>query len=272
MRAMARARSVTPIHQAGAHVFYRRAMRTLQKAGVPFLVGGAYAFERCTGIARASKDLDVFVRPSDCRGALDVLARAGYRTELTFPVWLGKAFSGRDYIDVIFSSGNGVAEVDDGWFAHAIPGRVLGLPVELCPIEETIWSKAYVMERERYDGADVAHLLRGCGETIDWPRLLARFGAHWRVLLSHLVLYGFVYPGEQSRVPAWVFVELIRRLRSEVEALPSGERLCQGPVLSAAQYLVDIEQWGYEDARLRPRGRFTREDVAHSREALGPKV
>jgi len=269
MSALVRTRSATPVLQGGARVFYRRAMRTLQKAGVPFLVGGAYAFERCTGIARASKDLDVFVRPSDCRGALDVLARAGYRTELTFPVWLGKAFSGRDYIDVIFSSGNGVAQVDDGWFAHAIPERVLGLSVELCPIEETIWSKAYVMERERYDGADVVHLLRAAGQAIDWRRLLGRFGAHWRVLLSHLVLYGFVYPGEQSRVPAWVLEELTRRLRTEVEAPGSEARLCQGTVLSAAQYLADIEQWGYEDARLRPRGKLTREDTAHSRRTVG---
>jgi hypothetical protein len=269
---MARARFATPVVRAGARVFYRRAMRTLQNAGVPFLVGGAYAFERCTGIARDSKDLDLFVRPSDCRRALDVLARAGYRTELACPVWLGKVFCGRDYIDVIFSSGNGVAEVDDGWFTHAIPGRVLDLSVDLCPIEETIWSKAYVMERERFDGADVLHLLRGCGHAIDWQRLLARFGAHWRVLLSHLVLYGFVYPGEQSRVPAWVLEELIGRLRYEKDTSGSEARLCQGTVLSAAQYLVDIEQWGYEDARLRPRGKMTREDTAHSREVSRPKA
>jgi hypothetical protein len=144
--------------------------------------------------------------------------------------------------------------------------------VDLCPIEETIWSKAYVMERERYDGADVIHLLRGCGQAIDWQRLLARFGGHWRVLLSHLVLFGFVYPGEQSRVPAWVLQELIGRLRREMEAPGAEARICQGTVLSAAQYLVDIEEWGYEDARLRPRGKLTREDAAHSRQVSRPKA
>ena len=60
------------------------------------------------------------------------------------------------------------------------------------------------MERERYDGADVAHLLRAHGDRLDWPRLLRRFGPHWRVLLSHLVLFGFIYPGERALVPAWV--------------------------------------------------------------------
>src|SRR5262249_60281803 len=39
------------------------------------------------------------------------------------------------------------------------------------------------------------------------------------------------------------------------------ERLCRGPLLSRAQYLVDVEQWGYQDARLRPRGAMSAEQV-----------
>ena len=46
--------------------------------------------------------------------------------------------------------------------------------------EETLWSKAFVMERERYDGADVAHLILAHGERLDWDtpvwRGLARIG------------------------------------------------------------------------------------------------
>ena len=56
----------------------------------------------------------------------------------------------------------------------------------LSPPEEMIWSKAFVQERERYDGADVIHLLRELGPTLDWPRLLMRFGDRWRVLLSFI--------------------------------------------------------------------------------------
>ena len=109
---------------------------------------------------------------------------AGYETELVFSHWLAKIRSPEGFIDVIFSSGNGVATVDDGWFEHATRGRVLGVPVKIAPAEETIWSKAFVMERERYDGADVAHLILAHGERLDWKRLLARFGPHWRVLLA----------------------------------------------------------------------------------------
>jgi hypothetical protein len=46
---------------------------------------------------------------------------------------------------------------------------VLGVPVRLCPPEEIIWSKAFIMERERYDGADISHLIRACQGRLDWP-------------------------------------------------------------------------------------------------------
>jgi hypothetical protein len=230
--------------------FYQSAIRYLHEAGIPFLVGGAYSFWRHTGLERHTKDFDIFVRPDDCERVLKTLAAAGYSVELTFSHWLGKAYSGENCIDVIFSSGNGVARVDDEWFSHAVAGHIFGIDVLLCPVEETIWSKAFVMERERYDGADIAHLLRGSGREIDWRRLLARFGPYWRVLMSHLVLFGFIYPGEDGIVPAWVIDEMTARLREDAVAPPTREPICQGTLLSRAQYLVDVEHWDYRDARI----------------------
>jgi hypothetical protein len=230
--------------------FYQSAIRYLQAAKIPFLVGGAYSFARHTGLERHTKDFDVFVRPRDAQRVLDTLRAAGYEVELTFPHWLGKGFSGENCIDVIFSSGNGLVRVDDGWFEHAIQAVVFETPVLLCPVEETIWSKAFIMERERFDGADIAHLIRGSGPHIDWQRLLARFGSYWRVLLSHLVMFGFIYPSHRDIIPAWLLDELIIRLRHDMISPPPSERTCQGTILSRAQYLVDIEHWGYDDARL----------------------
>jgi hypothetical protein len=247
--------------------FYQHAIQQLHHAGIPFLVGGAYSFARHTGIQRHTKDLDIFVRPADCPRVLRALAAAGYKVELTHPHWLGKALHGDNVIDVIFSSGNGVARVDDEWFAHAVEGRVFDLPVMLCPVEETIWSKSFVMERERFDGADIAHLIRASGSEIDWQRLIDRFGPQWRVLLSHLVLFGFIYPGERDAVPTWVLEELLNRIRREMESPPSPIRVCQGTLLSRAQFLVDIEHWGYEDARL-PDGYMSQPQIDQWTEAI----
>jgi hypothetical protein len=241
-------------------VFYRHVLLGLNASQVPFLVGGAFAFTRATGIERDTKDLDLFIRERDYPRAAQALARAGYATELSHPHWLGKARDGEFFIDLIFSSGNGVAVVDDEWFAHAIGASLLGIAVRIAPVEETIWSKAFVMERERYDGADVAHLLHACAATLDWPRLLRRFGPNWRVLLAHLVLYGFVYPGRSAQVPPWVMERLLAGLHEDPEADPA---VCRGTLLSREQYLVDVERLGYADARVTPRGNISPEHAAH---------
>jgi len=245
---------------ADTHAFYRHTLRLLAASGVEFLVGGAYAYHCYTGIARQSKDLDIFLRRADCPRALEVLARAGFRTEVPFPHWLAKAYCGEDFIDIIFSSGNAIARVDDEWFEHAPRGVVLGIAVRLCPPEEMIWSKSYVMERERFDGADIAHVLRACGARLDWARLLRRFGEHWHLLLAHILLFQFSYPGERGCVPRAVIDELARRCAAEQHA-PAGGHVCRGTLLSRSQYLVDVEQWNYVDARLQPPSAMTADEI-----------
>jgi hypothetical protein len=251
--------------------FYVRTLAVLNEAGVPFLVGGAYALAVHAGIERHTKDLDVFVRREDRDRILRTLGAAGYRTEVSFPHWLAKAHSEAGFIDVIHSSGNAVAEVDEEWFSHASDGEILGVPVRLCPAEEMIWSKAYVQERERFDGADVAHLIRCRGEALDWGRLLRRFGEHWRVLFAHLVTFGFVYPAERAKVPTWVLDELSDRLRKETEGPAPHGQVCFGTFLSREQYLVDIGMWGYQDARVRPLGSMSPEEVAHWTASIASK-
>ena len=91
---------------------------------------------------------------------------------------------------------------------------------------------------------------------------MRRFGAHWRILLSHLVLFGFIYPGERSLVPSSLIKELMNRVQAELDVPTRDSKVCQGTLLSRAQYLVDIDEWGYEDARLTPRGSMTAEQVS----------
>lgn len=233
---------------------YRAALQALKAANVEFLIGGAYSFARYTTIPRHTKDLDLFLRKEERAAALRALSRAGYQTEVTYSHWLAKARCGDHFIDVIHSSGNGIATVDAGWFAHSLDAVLLGERVRLCPPEESIWSKSFVMERDRFDGADIAHIFREMGDRLDWRRLLNRFGEHWRVLYSHVILFGYAYPGEQERIPAWVRRELAGRVAREEETPPEDERLCRGTMLSATQYLPDVELWGYRDSRLPPHG------------------
>jgi hypothetical protein len=124
-----------------------------------------------------------------------------------------------------------------------------------------IWSKAFVMERERYDGGDIAHLLLKCGERLDWNRLVARFGPHWRVLLNHLILFGYIYPSERHRIPNVLLRDLLSRLEVELAAPIPADPSCHGSLLSRTQYRVDIEKLGYKDARLAPDGKMSPQET-----------
>ena len=242
--------------------FYRHAMQILKEAEVPHLVGGAYAFARYTGIERHTKDFDIFLARDDFGRAAWAFQKAGYRAELTFPHWIGKAYHGEDFVDLIFSAGNAVAEVDAKWFEFAVAEKVFDVDVLLIPAEEMIWSKGLIMERERFDGADVAHVIHSIGPKLDWQRLLDRYGAHWRVLYTHLITFGFIYPSKRENVPAWVMDELAQRLARETAAGNADDALCHGTIVSRQQYLLDLER-GYSDARLQEHGgRMTAEQIA----------
>jgi hypothetical protein len=251
-----------------AHDVYRQALLCLTKAKIPFLVGGTFALESYTGLVRKTKDLDLFVNPADRLRLMQRLDDAGFRTEWRFPHWLGKAYKDDRSIDIIHSSGNGVCTVDESWFRYALPAEILGIQVRVLPAEEMLWSKAFVMERNRYDGGDIAHLLRARAQSMDWARLLFRFGTHWRVLFSHVILFGFIYPEQRLRVPDWFMHEMMRRLKLDMQCLPADRRVCQGTLLSWSQYLVDLEQGDYHDARHAPWGRLTSEDTQHMTDVL----
>jgi hypothetical protein len=246
----------------GPTAVYVRALDTLTAAGLPYLVGGGHALMHYTRIKRATRDLDLFLRPGHIGAAMAALAAAGYATERTHPHWLSKARAGRHCVDLIFNSGNGLSEVDDVWFENARVAKVLGRTTAVVPPEELTWTKLFIMERERYDGADVAHLLHAASAEFDWQHLRDRVGPHWRVLLSHLVLFGFIYPSEQARVPGWLLDELMSLLQQERQGSAPRERVCQGTLLSRQQYLHDVQSAHYRDVRATAASSMSARDIA----------
>jgi len=239
---------------------YRSALSGLNRLRAPYLVGGTHAFSHYTGIVRPTKDLDLFVRRRDRGRVLRDLERLGWDIEETFPHWLSKAHRGQHSIDVLHGASNGIVAVDDEWFEHARPGLVAGAPVRFAPPEEMIWAKAFVMEKYRFDGADVAHLLLRQGHRLDWLRLRRRFVNHWQVLLAHLVLFQFVYPGQDVLPPH--LVEGLARRAADRDVPPEEPPTCRGVLLSRKQYRVDTETWGMWDVRRDSDVAMSDEDIA----------
>lgn len=238
---------VTDEQRKESMAFYREALDELYESGTNFMLGGAFCMFQYTGIYRDTKDLDVFCKPSEYPKILKHFASKGYKTELTDVRWLAKVFKGEYFIDIIFDTVNNICRVDDTWYQHAREGEFVGHKVKLLPPEELIWCKIYVQNRERYDGADVNHVLLKQGKSLDWKRLLNRLDQHWHILLSQLLQFQFVYPSEYHEIiPRWLFDELMERAREQYDLPPAVERVCRGPIIDQTQYQIDIKEWDYK--------------------------
>src|SRR5690606_26329797 len=178
---------------------------------------------------------------------LKYFSEKGYKTELSDVRWLAKIFKGEYFIDVIFDSVNNICSVDDSWFEHAVNAEFVGINVKLLSPEELVWCKIYVQNRERFDGADVNHILLKQGKQLDWKRLLSRLEQHWHLLLSQIINFQFVYPSDyQEIVPKWIFDELMERAREQYDLPPPKEKVCRGPMIDQTQYSTDIKDWSYK--------------------------
>ena len=148
-------------------LIYAEGLRALVEAKAPFLVGGGFALYSYLGRWRTTKDVDIFIQPDDLHSVLHILMRAGFVCEITDVAWLAKAKKGDACIDIIFCSYNGLFPVDKGWFDNSRRAIVLGVPCRIVGPEEIIASKSFVAARDRFDGADIAWLLRGTTPRLD---------------------------------------------------------------------------------------------------------
>jgi len=228
---------------------YRRALRALNDAAIPFVVAGAYAIYEHTGIYRQTKDLDLFVEPHAVIPAAQALRAAGFVLRLEDLHWLAKAFSGTWFVDLIYGMGNSVAFIDAGWHEHSRPGVLAAQPVRIAPAEELLWHRLFIHERHRQDMSDVVHLILCVGDALDWERLLNRVGPHWPLLLAQLQIFSYVYPGYRSNVPAWVMEQLIERARADAGRDEKDADVTRGTMISRFSFAIDVREWGFSDPR-----------------------
>jgi hypothetical protein len=230
-----------------AHSFYKEALELLNGSGANYMLGGAFALFHYTGIYRDTKDLDVFCKSSEYPKILRFFADNGYRTELTDVRWLAKVFKNEYYIDIIFDTTNNICRVDDLWYTHAVKAQFKGSEILLVAPEELIWCKIYVQNRERFDGADVNHLILRVGKKLDWKRILFHMEQHWHLLLAQLIIFQFVYPAEYHEIiPKWLFDDLMARAHEQYDLPSPLEKVCRGPIIDQTQYSIDIKEWDYK--------------------------
>jgi len=229
-----------------AYQCYQGVLKGLLAAGVPFAVSGGFAFHHHTGIWRTTKDLDLVIPPAAVERAFEVLVSEGFETYVQDPVWLAKARRGEYFVDLITGVGNATLTVEQSWIDRAQEDEVLGMRCKVLPAEEMIASKLFVTRRERFDGADTAHLLRACAASLDWDRLRELTEPHWQVLYWHLVLFAYIYPSSASDVPPGVWRELTESFNQSVAA-PSTNGSFRGTLIDPKMFAIDVNEWGEHD-------------------------
>jgi hypothetical protein len=225
---------------------FREVLRLFEREQLHYAVSGAFALERHTGVSRSTKDLDVFMSPDEISDALVRLTSKGFRSEIRDPVWLAKAHRDGFFVDLIGGMSNGAITVDESWMERSHAAKVLGVKTRVLAPAELFASKLFVTRRERFDGADIAHIIFGTRGRLDWERILELAGEHWELVLWNLILFHYVYPAQSSYVPQAIWQRLLGRFADETRA--SDRRAAfRGSLIDHRMFAIDVEEWGFED-------------------------
>jgi hypothetical protein len=227
--------------------FYVESLRLLKESGIPFLLSGTYALSCFTGIIRATKDLDVFCKPSDAPKILSYFKQLGYEIQMEDERWIGKVWQGENFFDVIFNISSASIPITEDWFQEIYEAEVYGTTVRVTPPTQFILSKLFLQTRYRYDAADIVHTILIKHEEIDWQWLLSSMELYWEVLLINILNFRFVYPTERDLIPRWIYHELLERLKAQDEMPPATVKICRGRLISPTDYVIDVSEWGFGD-------------------------
>lgn len=160
------------------------ALDALEKSKASYAVIGGIAASRL-GRPRSTQDIDIFVRPEDAEGILEVLQTAGFRTEHTHPTWLFKAFKDDVLVDIIFRSEGGFY-FDDEMRQRCIKVNYHGREVPMVCPEDFILIKCAVHKEEvPHHWHDALSVLSHA--KMDWEYLLHRARKAPRRLLALLI-------------------------------------------------------------------------------------
>lgn len=225
---------------------FREVLELMNARKVPYVVSGAFALQKHTGIYRDTKDLDLFLPAEHAIEALRYLAEDGFETEVCDPVWLAKAHRNDFFVDLITGMSNAAIIVDQSWVDRGSPTEVMGVRTRVLAPEELLASKLFVTRRERFDGADTVHIIHGTKGKLDWGRIMQLVGEHWEVLLWTLVLFHYCYPANTDYVPREIWSDLLGSFQSVVTNSDPRAPF-RGSLIDENMFAIDVNEWGMAD-------------------------
>jgi hypothetical protein len=241
--------SATPIHDVDwdnlippeQWAVYRCVLDRVTAEGLHFALGGGFAVGLYTGAPRNTKDLDIYIRPSDRERVIQMMSDCGltdyFEKKPYDQAWIYRANQGDTIVDAIWAMANKRAQVDDAWLTRGAVIQMFDKHIRVIPSEELIWSKLYVLQRDRCDWPDIVNLIRACGPHLDWPHLLNRVAEDLPLLKAVLTIFSWVCPQQAVSVPRRVWDSMglpMPKLERDPEGRP------------ARPDLLDTRPWFHE--------------------------
>src|SRR5947208_720508 len=129
---------------------HRRVVASAIEHCMRFALGGGIAFSAYSGRWRNTKDLDLFVMPSDRQKFAELVTSAGFADYYAWKPydrsWIFRGYRDGTIVDIIWTMPNHRMEVDESWLSRGPDANLNGTRVKLLPIEELIWSKLFVIQ------------------------------------------------------------------------------------------------------------------------------
>ncbi|HET8547024.1 MAG TPA: nucleotidyltransferase [Bryobacteraceae bacterium] len=186
---------------------YERVMRCANQRGIHYAIGGAVAMGAYTERWRNTKDVDLYVVPVDRERMVEVFRDCGladFHDRMPYDRrWIYRGYDepSGSIVDVIWAMANMRTEVDQRWLTHGKQFITGDMIFRVLPPEELIWSKLYVIQRERCDWPDVLNILYATASCLQWNELLARLGDDAPLLKAVLSIFAWMCPEAAESIP-----------------------------------------------------------------------
>jgi predicted nucleotidyltransferase len=152
-------------------IVYKEAIEALEKSRILYVVGGGIAVA-AYGRKRATKDIDLYIKPEDSMRALEALQKVGFEINPMADVkWLAKAYKDGIPIDFILENIGGITATDET-MERGRHMAVSGCWMCIMSPEDLVFRKVLAMRCLRDDWYDCIAVLSNTYQAFDWDYFL----------------------------------------------------------------------------------------------------
>lgn len=225
---------------------YKCVLDRVCAANIPFALGGGLALGVYTEKFRRSKDIDLYILPEHREPIIGMMTECGlddyFHVKEYVRDWIYRGHIDDVIVDAIWAMANKRAVVDKRWLTGGPKVQMFGQEFRVIPPEELMWSKLYVLQKDRCDWPDIMNLMYAAGPTLDWPHLLERVAEDVPLVKGVLSVFSWVSPERAALIPAsvWETLEL---------SVPGRERERDPEGRPSRKDLLDTRPWLFAKRR-----------------------